>query len=780
MMGVMRAAFVVLALAVLAGLLWFLRDGFVVEPLTAPQLASEGTRSPTEGEPHTASDNDTRATAPRRDVVAADSSDPSPTTAATPRLQVRVRNAAGRPVGMVPVRADLGGITPGRTEVRPTGPDGIATFPLAPPEAKSDAAPITTPIPIALELATFEPIRADVPAATIARDEVFDLTLPPCGVIAVRLMDLDGQPARGAPVRISLRPLAPRETLADADRRAGISATTDDGAIEFAFVPLHSAFALVPSANGLRASFARARVLGPTTDGQRVEVVLREDATAACVVVRLVDPAHAPLRDTTVRIGLHETVRVGDSSGITTTETTDTTDHDGELRLWFDAAGAIAPVRRITFTPQVRPEASDPTPTGNLTLEHALQAGVTHLGDVVLDVNRTVALAGRVVDEHDAPVADARLEISRISRFASGGQAHVGVDVDVCSADDGAFELRVAEPADSEFAVSAQKDGYLASGAVEARFGTADLRVRLQRAGSITGSLTLDAADQDLVGIRARYGNPPRTREPRLDAATGAFTFESLAAGTYEVDITLRGVGRPILSVPDVVVRAGEATADPRLQAVSLPAGLHRVRVLVQDSAGRALADAVVRADEPADLADRIRLQEHGGDGITMLAPAGTTFVASAAGFRSQAFTPTDATHTVRLLPGVPLQVRVVGDYATVHPDVRLAVSAAPTGATQTAYFLRGKNRSTSGSTRGLDALFVGGAEIPARATSTVLLLPAAGRWTIGLQAIAATGGMRITTKIQGDSTQEVTVSETGGEVTLRLTADAVRAALPK
>lgn len=521
-------------------------------------------------------------------------------------------------------------------------------------------------------------------------------------------------------------------------------------------------------------------MLGPIREGQRVEITLREDANAACVVVRMVDAARAPLREVVIRTDLHETVQVGEASGTTSTGTIGTTDHDGELRLWFDAAGSIAPLRRITFTQQVRPETSDPAPTGNLILEHALPVGITHLGDVVLDVDRTVALAGRVVDEHDVPVADARIVISRISRFAGGGQAHVGVNVDVHSDDDGAFELRVAAPADTEFAVSAQKDGYLASGTVEARFGTADLRVRLQRAGSITGSLALDAADLELVGVRASHGNPPRTREPRLDEATGAFTFESLVAGTYAVDVTLRGVGRPILTVPDVVVRAGEATVDPRLQAVGLPAGLHRVRVLVQDSAGRALADAIVRAEEPADLADKIRLQEHASDGITMLAPAGTAFVASAPGFRSQAFTPTDATHTVRLLPGIPLQVHVVGDYATEHQDVRLAVSAAPTGATQTAYFLRGPNRSTSGSARGLDALFVGGAEIPARATGTVLLLPTAGRWTVGLQAIAATGGMRITTRIRGDSTQEVTVGETGGEVTLSLTADAVRAALPK
>lgn len=203
------------------------------------------------------------------------------------------------------------------------------------------------------------------------------------------------------------------------------------------------------------------------------------------------------------------------------------------------------------------------------------------------------------------------------------------------------------------------------------------------------------------------------------------------------------------------------------------------MRVLVQDSAGRALADAVVRADEPADVTNHIRLRQQGSDGVTLLALPGTSFVAAAPGFRSQTFTLIEDTHTVRLLPGISLRVRVVGDYATEHPDLRLAVWASPTGAAQTSYSLRGANRSTSSSTRGLDALFVSGTEIAARTDGTDLLLPTAGRWTIGLQAIAATGGMRIATRIDGESTQDVTVSETGGEVTLRLSAAALSATLP-
>lgn len=769
----MRAALTVLALAVVAGLLWFLRSGFDAAPLPASPLPSPGVRTPTVGDTPPLGIVDTDASAPRRDPVAVDSSAQAPSVRGPRRLQVRVRNAAGKAVGMVPVRAELSAITPGRTEVRPTGTDGIATFPL--PAAESAA-----PIPIALELATFEPLRAEVPAATIARDEVYDLTLAPCGVIAVRLLGLDGQPARGAPVRVWLRPLAQGDTLADADRRAGISATSEDGTVEFPFAPLHTTFALVPTANGLRANFPRLAVLGPTTDGQRVAVDLREDATAACVVVRLVDPARAPLRETTVRIGLHETVRVGEASGITTTEATETTDAEGQLRLWFDAGGAVAPLRQITFTQQGRPDTKEASPTGTLTLSHALPVGVLHHGDVVLDVDRTVALAGHVVDEHDAPVADAVIEVSRISRFPDGGQARVGVDVAARSADDGAFELRFAAAADAEFGVSADKEGYLAANSVEARFGATDLRLRLQRAGSITGTLALEAADGELVSVRAREANGSRDREPNLDAATGAFTFTSLAAGTYIVEITLRGVGRPILSVPDVVVRAGAATADPRLQGVTLPAGLRRHLVLVQDSAGRALADAIVRADEPADAADRIRLHEHGSAGVTILAPPAAALIASAPGFRSTTFTPLDATHTVRLRPGIPLQVRLVGDYARAPGDVRLAVSASPTRAERTSYFLRGASRSTSGSARGLDALFVGGGELSGQDTSTVLLLPSPGRWTIGLQAIVATGGMRIATEIRGEGTQEVTVGEAGGEVTLRLSADALRAALPK
>ncbi|MEZ5967399.1 MAG: hypothetical protein R3F56_26415 [Planctomycetota bacterium] len=757
----MRAAAVVLALAVVAGLLWFLDAGSAPVGVAVPAPTPTGTSdAPASVSPRTGASD---ATAAQRDPVPAGAGpERAPDTDALPGLRVRVRNAAGRPVEEVPVKADLGA---GRVEVRPTGADGIATFPIA---ARGDA---VTAIPIALELPSLEALRADVPAASVARGEVFDLTLPPCGVIAVRLLGGDGQPVGGTPIHLELRPLGPAETLADAPRRNGVGVTAQGGAAEFAFVPLHSAFALIPRANGLHASFAPARVLGPTVDGQRVETTLREDATAACVVVRLVDAVRAPLRDAPITIDLSETIQVGESAGTSSTGTTDTTDADGELRLWFAAGGPDGRVRRVTFAQRTRPEA-----IGTLKLEHALPAGITHVGDVVLEVERTVALAGVVVDEADAPVAGARIDVSRINRFAGGGQARTGVALDARSDDAGAFAIHLAAAADAEFAVSARKDGYLADGGVETSYGASGLRLRLRHAGSITGSLAVEPADRELIGIRAGDADSRRPRDARLDGETGAFAVASLAAGTYVVEFTLRGVGRPWLRVPDVIVRAGEATADPRLQAVALPAALHRVRVLVEDSAGRALADAVVRADEPDDQADRIRLREHGGDGVTLLARPGTTWIAGAPGFRSQAFTVTGDEQTVRLLPGIPLRVRIVGDYAAGHPDLRLGVSATPTGAAPVAYFLAGANRSTSGQTRSLDALFVHADEFPAGADGGVLTLPTPGRWTIGLQAIATASGMRIATPIRGESTQEVTIGEAGDEVTLRLTEAALRA----
>lgn len=775
MSGAMRAGLVALVLAALAGLFWFLSGG--------PNAETDAARSPMPAAALPPSDLSTAATSPvsnspgvQRDVLLAEpeaEAKSAPTDAAL-RLRVRVRNAAGRPVDSVPVRVDLGVLSSGRVDVRPTRSNGIATFPIparngvAPFDASS---PVT--IPVALELPTFDALRADVPAATIARGEVFDLALPPCGAIRVHLVGLDGRTASNARIGLELRPLAPDETLADAERRAGVSTSAEAGVAEFGFVPLHSVFALIPRAIGLRANFAPVRVLGPTAEGQCVETTLREDVTAACVVVRLVDATRAPVRGEQIGIGLNQKVQIGTSSGVTSTSTTETTDDAGELRLWFDAGGPDS-VRRITFARRERPEA-----TATLTIDYPLAPGVTHLGDVVLDVERNVAFAGRVVDEHDAPVAGARIDVSRITRFPGGGRASTGVEVDAHSDDAGTFEIRFASDPDAEYSVSAHKEGYLAEGAVDARFGTADLRLRLRRAGSITGSLAVDAATLELIGVRAIATEIGR-REGVIDAATGAFAFESLAAGTYIVELTRRGAGRPWLRVADVDVRAGEATADPRLQGVALPAGLRRVRVIVQDSAGRPLADAIVRADEPLDVSQGISLRHHDGDGIAILARPGSSLFAGAPGFRSQAFTVVEETHTVHLLPGIPLRVRVAGDYASVHPDLQLGVSASPSGATAISYTVRGANRSTSGQTYGFDALFVSGAEIAPGEDRAQIVLPTPGRWTVGLNAIAATGGMRIATRIHGDSTQEVTVDETGGEVTLHLTAAAVSAALPK
>lgn len=764
----MRAVLVLVTLAALAVVAWLLQATSDSGPRGAatPAVAADEPRAAEAMSTGAAS-----AAVERREVPIGASSSASLAGADDSRLtlRVRVKDAAGQAIARVPVRADLSALEAGRTETRPTGKDGIATFPL-PAKARE---PLHGAIVVALELPTFEPVRGEAPVALIVRNEPFELVLPPLGVLAVNLVQLDGTPFTGPNLRLELRPLAPEETLQDAARHQGVTQLASDGGAEFAFVPLHSAFALIPHAAGLHSSFAPVRVIGPTAIGQRLEVTLREDATRACVVIRLVDAARAPLGDTQVRIDLRESVQVGGSSGITSTGMNQTTDAAGELRLWFDAAGSKDRTRRLAFALHQRPEVC-----GTLAIDHALPPGVTHLGDVVLDELRTVALAGRVIDESDEPVAQARIQVARLSRTPGGGQARWSIGDDAQSGDDGAFAIKLAAAADTEFGVSAAKPGYLTEKAVEARYGAADLILRVRRAGSITGSLAFDADALGRIGIRVVEPDGRRGHEAMLDRQAATFARDGLAGGTYAVEMTLSGFCRPWLRVADVIVVAGQATADPRLQDVALPAGLRRVRVLVQDSAGRPLADALVRADEPAGPSTRIHLRRHGSDGVTMLVRPGTALIAGAPGLRSQTFTVTDDTHTVRLLPGIPLRVSVVGDYARAHPDLTLAVAAHPVGRDRVSYLLDGGDSSTSGSTHGLDSLLVGLAELAPRTTSTVVHLPRPGEWRVGLQAIATSGTMRVAVEIPGDARKEVLVGEGGAEVSLPLSATAVSAAL--
>ena len=213
------------------------------------------------------------------------------------------------------------------------------------------------------------------------------------------------------------------------------------------------------------------------------------------------------------------------------------------------------------------------------------------------------ALSGRVVDESDAPVAGARLwvmrEFGKNVIVRNPGQMRPPIDGTI-SGEDGTFRFGGAP--EGLVKIAAQADGFTGA-TVEATAPATDVVVKLSRGGfEIAGlvfvkpsGLAAEGATVEIIGESVALEIPRTQREATTDAS-GAFRFDGLPAGFYDVTVKKDGLIRYIEPTPagprmrlmDLVAMVGsddaEATEKARNMEVFLYPG-HAVSGVVTDSA---------------------------------------------------------------------------------------------------------------------------------------------------------------------------------------------------
>jgi protocatechuate 3,4-dioxygenase beta subunit len=301
---------------------------------------------------------------------------------------------------------------------------------------------------------------------------------------------------------------------------------------------------------------------------------------------------------------------------------------------------------------------------GHVALHQDLEVtpGERRTLEVKLDVGATVA--GSVVDEHGAPVADAGLTQQptfdvplfgdAISTFSGGTFAKAALKSRLRSGADGKFQLTGLDRSEPFTLVAAHAD-YVATTLAKVQPGTLDLRVVLRAGAQVRGEV-----------VRARDGAPvtalsltlltsfmgmmevPQS-EQKVTVADGRFALRRLMPGKFTLRISAAGFTDHDAKVdlqPDTDLDLGRIELqDPA-----------RIAGRVVDRDGRGVAGATVRVRKGGLADNEIMAAMRGGtDGARSLA---------------------DGTFTIDAVPAGKAQLRAnAAGYAPVESE-RLTVAA--------------------------------------------------------------------------------------------------------
>ncbi len=251
----------------------------------------------------------------------------------------------------------------------------------------------------------------------------------------------------------------------------------------------------------------------------------------------------------------------------------------------------------------------------------ALAAGETRR-DLVLALSEGSSIAGVVVDDTGAPIADASVGAFRQRALGESGEiTSLSADESVRTDANGRFSLGGLE--DAPVTVRASAAAHAASSASGVRPGTANVTLTLARLATVRGRL-VDRAGSPIEGSSI-------SAEPAADGASGLRLLRSSArtdaAGSFEltdvaagsVIITATGNDHVAVSSAPTQVRPGESVDGLRL--VADRGATLAVRVVDTHGTPVAGADVVVREPPPraapggAQIASRsIRRRVESGD----------------------------------------------------------------------------------------------------------------------------------------------------------------------
>jgi hypothetical protein len=496
-----------------------------------------------------------------------------------------------------------------------TGPDGIASFPADLVARREEADVYQVAIGVPLPAPVVAAIPGPSPPPLLLR-----LVMPPTGRIEVRLVGKDGAPWSGR-ATVFVAPTRDDSTEMDPDpepRMQASRASAEGGSAVFAVglrmkLEVHAR----PADRALRV--AHAFVDGPRAAGDKVEARLACGDLALVVSGRLVGRDGKVVGGHTLVARLPESgeaaARISPHRGRRSARAE--ADAGGHFSFHFDVDPASISPLQMTLS-VMRWVAMDATSSRvvrkdvEVALPETARAGSADVGDVVVNLaDEPVAAAsllgaGIVIDGRDAPVGAADVEVfEKVGERWKNSSDLPGFRASTLA--DGKFTVEGTTNA-AGVGVSARKHGWISSEIVPFQRGARDVRIRMTPAGGVEGAFTgLEGAGNREVSIPISIyvvGDPARIGgddwenergERRVPIRGGRFMEETLGPGTCRVDVRVDGEEAAVVSVPDVVIRAGEINRDPRLQKIDVRKFLAlRTITVIDEEEGRPIAEASV------------------------------------------------------------------------------------------------------------------------------------------------------------------------------------------
>jgi hypothetical protein len=651
-------------------------------------------------------------------------------------LSVEVVDDAGRPQEAVPVglvhrygswtRALLH--EPPRTDT--TGRARIAHTRLILEEIPFEQGTLSVEPLLILE----PPVRRVLEASALPSEPV-RFVLPATGGVEIELQEVDGSRAPdGSNVELAL--LGADEML---DRtgwglweKAFVREATRAGLARFERVGLGLRF-LVVARRGASKVVTMADLVGPRSSGEVARLRMRRGFDHPALGLRLLDPAGAPI--------------VSEPISCRTLYATSSVTTDDEERLQTDTQGRVVIEVYDRWSEGARHELElvrvrDTMQSAVVDLARDLPEGWIDLGDVTLST-RTPLVAGQVVDARGQPVAGAEVVVQL--GHGIGGEGGYWEDQWSCSDRSdarGSFEVFGAS-GDGPLRVRGVL-GEDCSAPLPFSPGASGVTLVLERRARVTACFLLDPG-VELEGLHPKLHRtqPPDERSDwrlapdEVQGGRGCVTWLRREAGTYELMVEVPGLEQPILELHDLLVPAGAACTDPRLDSIDLRGRLHPVTLLLCASDGAVAFEGPLKI-WPTGTRERPIGTTYIGEARVdlLLAQVPVDIDIEAKGYRSVTLEGVREDREVELVPGLPVRL--------VLPD-SFQLPAAP------------KSLGAALEREGDPYNWISEGQF-GDARELVLVAPAPGRYVVQLTAEMRTSSSRVMTSLSGDELQAPTI----------------------
>ncbi len=426
--------------------------------------------------------------------------------------------------------------------------------------------------------------------------------------------------------------------------------------------------------------------------GEARAVRVRVTETFPAIVGRIVEADGTPLASASVPVQVeyaqgNSTTRIGEEAR---------TDAAGRFRVQL--TGATDPGVKILF--HVMAEQGGGTPRETAEVPALSAQGDTDIGDVRLGV-LPVLVSGRIVDDlgRGLPSVPFMLETETLpseAERASGRRPSMRTVPDRYASDrDGNFEVR-SRLRGEKMAIAVNASDALLPTRVEFTPGQTGVQVVVPRAGVIEGSVRLppNLPGRSIhaflrITSRGGAGGVAMTGHSVPLDPTGTFRITNLPPGVGTFSCTGREPSNAFVSIPDVEIKPGEVTRDPRLQGIDLTNRVRALKVSVVDEAMRPVEDATVVLSQP-DARSAVSANAADARAGVVVAASGVDVTVYGPRFRTQTIRGVVNDLEVTMAPALQVKLVLSNDVQLPAPPLELAARLMPVEA--------GGNRSESNS----------------------------------------------------------------------------------